>query len=139
MLEQLLQEYKKTFNEQFPLMLCRGCDDDEIMETLEEINSIDNEPIDVDKIKKKAIPIPKELFKEDFIHAIESDIDLLKGIYHEWFTNEEVGEDPKYNEISRISNRVHKIIWLLFETAILALKCTERRDFRAEEKQLTKL
>ena len=32
MLEQLLQEYKKTFNEQFPLMLCRGCDDDEIME-----------------------------------------------------------------------------------------------------------
>lgn len=79
--------------------------DDEIMETLEQINSIDNEPIDVDKIKKKAIPIPKELFKEDFIHAVKSDIDLLKGIYHEWFTNEEIGEDPKYNEISRkISN-----------------------------------
>ena len=75
--------------------------DDEIMETLDEINSIENEPIDVDKIKKKAIPIPRELFKEDFIHAIESDIDLLKGIYHEWFTTEEVGEDPKYNEISR--------------------------------------
>lgn len=82
--------------------------DDEIMETLEEINSIDNEPIDVDKIKKKAIPIPKELFKEDFIHAIESDIDLLKGIYHEWFTNEEVGEDPKYNEISRKINNLLK-------------------------------
>ncbi len=75
--------------------------DDEIMETLDEINSIENEPIDVDKIKKKAIPIPRELFKEDFIHAIESDIDLLKGIYHEWFATEEVGEDPKYNEISR--------------------------------------
>lgn len=78
--------------------------DDEIMETLDEINSIENEPIDVDKIKKKAIPIPRELFKEDFIHAIESDIDLLKGIYHEWFTTEEVGEDPKYNEISRKIN-----------------------------------
>ncbi len=36
MLEQLLQEYKKTFNEQFPLMLCRGCDDDEIMEIIKE-------------------------------------------------------------------------------------------------------
>ena len=31
-------------------------DDDEIQETLDEINSIDDEPIDVDKIKKKAIP-----------------------------------------------------------------------------------
>lgn len=82
--------------------------DDEIMETLEEINSIDNEPIDVDKIKKKAIPIPRELFKEDFIHAIESDIDLLKGIYHEWFATEEVGEDPKYNEISRKINYLLK-------------------------------
>ena len=75
--------------------------DDEILETLEQINSIDNEPIDVDKIKKKAIPIPKEMFKDDFIRAVESDISLLKGIYHEWFSTEDVGEDPKYEEISK--------------------------------------
>lgn len=75
--------------------------DDEIEETLNELDSIDNEPIDVEKIKKKAIPIPRELFKEDFILAVESDIDLLKGIYHEWFSAEDVGEDPKYLEVSR--------------------------------------
>ena len=48
------------------------------------------------------------MFKEDFIHAIESDIDLLKGIYHAWFATEEVGEDPKYNEISRKINNLLK-------------------------------
>ena len=36
MFEQLLQEYKDTFNEPFPLMLCRGCDDNEIMELMKE-------------------------------------------------------------------------------------------------------
>ena len=71
--------------------------DDEIEETLNEINSIENEPIDVDKIKKKAIPLPKELFKDEFIVDVESDIELLKGINKEWFANEEIGEDPKYN------------------------------------------
>lgn len=34
MLEQYLQEYETVFNEQFPLMLCRGCDDDEIIEII---------------------------------------------------------------------------------------------------------
>ena len=82
-------------------------DDDEILETLEEINSIDNEPIDVDKIKKKAIPIPKELFKEDFIKAVDNDVDLLNEIYHAWFATEEVGEDPKYNEIV---NKIDKLL-----------------------------
>ena len=36
MLEQYLQEYETVFNEQFPLMLCRGCDDDEIKELIKE-------------------------------------------------------------------------------------------------------
>ena len=36
MLEQYLQEYETVFNEQFPLMLCRGCDDDEIIELIKE-------------------------------------------------------------------------------------------------------
>ena len=82
--------------------------DDEIMETLEELNSLENEPIDVEKIKKKAIPIPRDLFKEEFIYAIDSDINLLKGIYHEWFASEEIGDDPKYNEISRKINSLLK-------------------------------
>ena len=76
-------------------------DEEEIQETFDAINSITDEPLDVDKIKKKAIPFSKTLFKEDFIAAVESDINLLRGIYNEWFKTDSVGEDPKYNEISR--------------------------------------
>ena len=36
MFEELLQEYKHIFKEPFPLMLCRGCDDDEIIELIKE-------------------------------------------------------------------------------------------------------
>ncbi len=76
-------------------------DDEEIQETLDEINSIADEGIDVDKIKKKAIPFERKLFKNDFIVAVENDIKLLRTIYKEWFENNEIGEDPKYNEISK--------------------------------------
>ena len=38
MLEQYLQEYETVFNEQFPLMLCRGCDDDEIIVTINDMD-----------------------------------------------------------------------------------------------------
>lgn len=76
-------------------------DDDEIEETLDEINRMDEEPIDVEKIKRKAIPLPRELFNDSYILAIESDIKLLRGIYCDWFGTEEIGEDPKYNEISK--------------------------------------
>ena len=36
MIEEYLQKYKENFNEQFPLMLCRGCDNDEIIELIKE-------------------------------------------------------------------------------------------------------
>ncbi len=84
-------------------------DDDEIQETFEEINSIKDEPIDIEKIKKKAIPFAKELFKEEYINAVESDIALLKDIYNQWFGYEEIGDDPKYDEVK------NKIIRLLAE------------------------
>lgn len=29
-MDKLLKEYKERFGEQFPMMLCRGCDDGEI-------------------------------------------------------------------------------------------------------------
>lgn len=74
-------------------------DDEEIQETLDEINSIADEGMDIDKIKKKAIPFARNLFKDDFIKAVESDITLLRTIYKEWFEGDEIGEDPKYNEI----------------------------------------
>ena len=31
-----LKKYEKKFGEQFPLMLCKGCDDDEIIEIIDE-------------------------------------------------------------------------------------------------------
>ena len=48
-------------------------DEEEIQETYDAINSLSDEPIDIDKIKKMAIPFAKDLFKEDFIIAVESD------------------------------------------------------------------
>lgn len=80
--------------------------EDEIQEVFDEINSISDEPLDVTKIKKKALPFEKGLFKEDYIKAIDSDIVLLKGIYQDWFAEEEVGEDPKYNEVARQITRL---------------------------------
>lgn len=76
-------------------------DDEEIQETLDEISSIDELGIDLNKIKKKAIPIEKSLFREEFIHAVESDIKLLKDIYTEWFESDDVGVDPKYNVVKQ--------------------------------------
>lgn len=82
-------------------------DEDEIQNTLNELNSIDDEPIDVDKIKKKAIPFPRELFKDEYLDAVESDIALLTDIYNEWFESDSIGEDPKYNETA---NKLRKLL-----------------------------
>jgi hypothetical protein len=42
-MDKYLKQYEKKFGEQFPLMLCRGCDDDEIIEIIDECIS-KNEP-----------------------------------------------------------------------------------------------
>lgn len=75
-------------------------DMDEIQATLDEINNED-EIFDLDRIKKKAIPFERDLFKEEYIEAVENDINLLKYIYHNWFEKDVVGDDPKYNEVSK--------------------------------------
>lgn len=75
-------------------------DDEEIQETLEAINSITEDGIDIDKIKKKAIPFETKHFKDEFIIAVQNDMELLRSIYKDWFEGDEVGEDPKYNEVS---------------------------------------
>ena len=74
-------------------------DEDEIEETLKEINDLSNEEINVTKIKKKAIPFERSLFKEEYLDAIESDIRLLTKIKKAWFGSEDIGFDPKYNEV----------------------------------------
>lgn len=42
-MDKYLREYEEKFGEQFPIMLCRGCDDDEIIEIIDECLS-KNEP-----------------------------------------------------------------------------------------------
>ena len=74
-------------------------DDDEIEETLNEINDLANEEIDIVKIKKKAIPFDRNLFRPEYLDAIESDINLLSKIKDAWFASDEIGFDPKYNEV----------------------------------------
>lgn len=76
-------------------------DDDEIEETLQEINDLDNEELDLVKIKKKAIPFDRRLFKSDYLSAIESDLKLLTDIKNTWFATNDIGFDPKYNEVKK--------------------------------------
>lgn len=85
-------------------------DDEEIQETLDEIKSIDEIGVDINKIKKKAIPIEKSFFIEEFICAVKSDIELLKRIYTDWFESDEIGIDPKYNVVkNEFQHRSKKI------------------------------
>lgn len=113
-------------------------DDEEIQETLDEISSIDELGIDLNKIKKKAIPIEKSLFREEFIEAVKSDIELLKGIYTEWFESDDVGIDPKYNIVKqKIANSIEEnkdrklVVFSTFaDTAEYVKEHLERDGFR---------
>lgn len=81
-------------------------DDEEIQDIFDEINSLTDDPIDINKIKRKAIPFSKELFKDSYIEAVESDITLLKDIYDQWFGYEKIGDDPKYDEVKNKITRL---------------------------------
>lgn len=35
-MDKYLRDYEEKFGEQFPIMLCRGCEDDEIIEIIDE-------------------------------------------------------------------------------------------------------
>ena len=113
-------------------------DDEEIQETLGEISSIDELGIDLNKIKKKAIPIEKSLFREEFIEAVKSDIELLKGIYTEWFESDDVGIDPKYNivkqkiakSLEENKNRKLVVFSTFADTAEYVKEHLERDGFR---------
>jgi superfamily II DNA or RNA helicase/HKD family nuclease len=83
-------------------------DDADIEDTLRDIDNLDDEPIDVTRIKKKAIPIPRDIFKDDFIHAVESDVELLSNIKKEWFKDDELGVDPKFDEVKSQIDRLLK-------------------------------
>lgn len=145
-LESILNSYeniKKWWDKGYvPIKKSGYLDDpneDEIQETLDEINSIAEEGIDLNKIKKKAIPFDKKLFRSEYIVDVENDIELLKGIYSNWFETDDVGEDPKYNEIKnkidKLLNQNSKRKIVVFssyaDTAVYVKEHLERDGYRA--------
>lgn len=114
-------------------------DETEIQETLDEINSLAEEGFDLVKIKRKALPFERSLFRPEYIEAVESDIALLKRVYATWFESDNVGEDPKYNEIrNTITNLLTKnpkrkiVIFSSFaDTAVYVKDRLEKDGFRA--------
>lgn len=72
-------------------------DFDDIDDIMGKIN--DGEEVDIDKAKRNALLIPKVLFEEEFILKVKNDRDLLRSIEHEWFANNETGEDPKQRQV----------------------------------------
>lgn len=75
-------------------------DEVELEEMLCDI-SRDEDDVDIEKVKKIGVLIPKEMYRNEFINDVESDIELLSLIRNEWFENCEIGVDPKYDEIKR--------------------------------------
>lgn len=63
---------------------------DEIMGQIE--SGVD---IDIDTIKRTAIPIPREIFEDTFATLVHNDLKLLQKIKQEWFFDGSTGSDPK--------------------------------------------
>jgi len=76
-------------------------EDESIEEIMEQIDAGADELTEdtIRRIKKIAVPIPKNYFKEEFIEDVRQDIKLLEQIYGEWFIEDEVGYDPKLDEV----------------------------------------
>jgi superfamily II DNA or RNA helicase/HKD family nuclease len=76
-------------------------EDESIEEIMEQIDAGANELTEeaIRKIKKIAVPIPKDYFKDEFISDVRQDIKLLEQIYGDWFMDDEIGNDPKLDEV----------------------------------------
>jgi superfamily II DNA or RNA helicase/HKD family nuclease len=79
---------------------------------LEEFDSIDEimglieggEELDIEAVKKNAIPVPKELFEPAYAVYVRHDLELLQNIRNEWFSDGSTGVDPKQNYVeSKVS------------------------------------
>lgn len=74
-------------------------DPDELEEfdSIDEINALieSGEEIDIDAIKKVALPIPKGIFDDSFAVFVRNDLELLQSIKREWFSDGLTGHDPK--------------------------------------------
>ncbi|MCL1925636.1 MAG: phospholipase D-like domain-containing protein, partial [Syntrophorhabdaceae bacterium] len=69
---------------------------DELLDNIELANKGD---FDVNEIKKIAVPVPIDMFKNTFLVDVKNDLKLLSEIYDEWFTNDSIGDDPKLSKV----------------------------------------
>lgn len=73
--------------------------------SIEEIIQQIAENEDLERKNNEVLYIPRELFKDDFIYDVEKDLELLRHIYDEWFSDESFAEiDPKLEEVKREIN-----------------------------------
>lgn len=86
-------------------------DPDELEEfdNINEINALieNGDSVDMETIKKVALPIPKIMFDDAFAASVRKDLDLLQNIKHNWFANGMTGDDPKQN---RIEQKLHELL-----------------------------
>ncbi|MDP4120138.1 MAG: helicase-related protein [Bacillota bacterium] len=78
-----------------------GPDDFDLESLLDQIEKSEDQDIDIQKIKKIAVPIPIDMFDEKFLIDVKHDIALLEEIYNTWFTNGEIGFDPKQLRVEK--------------------------------------
>lgn len=86
-------------------------DPDELKEfdSIDEINALieSGEELDIEAIKKVALPIPKEIFEDTFVKFVRNDLELLQKIKQEWFSDGLTGSDPKQE---RIEQKLHELL-----------------------------
>jgi hypothetical protein len=72
-------------------------DELEEFESVDEINALieNGEEISSEEIQKIALPIPRDFFDDEFALFVRNDLELLKKIKDDWFSNGFTGEDPK--------------------------------------------
>jgi superfamily II DNA/RNA helicase/HKD family nuclease len=101
----------------------------EIDEILEEINRINDDDYDLNRLKNKVLVFPKNLFKDDYIEKVRKDLSLLKAIKDEWFPLQEVGFDPKLDKVKSEITKLLKddknrkiVIFSIFSATVEYLK-----------------
>ena len=73
-------------------------DIEEIMERIEQGEAVNT---------KHAVPVPCDMFKDEFLDKVRHDLKLLRDLREQWFPDGAMGTDPKLN---RVAETVHLLL-----------------------------
>ena len=73
-------------------------DNDDIDEVFEALENGDD--ISIEQYKKIGVPVPAKYFSESLVADIKHDIRMLEQIKQNWFPDDNVGHDPKIDDVS---------------------------------------